>query len=413
MAIVPNARLAANSRVVGYDTRLQARANICDIYTFKSGSYNRENKSWPEDAIRGTVKDQTDTTSVVTLLENLRTAGVYGQNAAIGTEEDVRTKDYRVYQANYRKVIPKPGYGTRQLEAEKYKLYEEHEDNLGLWNMEQHGFEIRTAILERYGPNMLVGDTAGLCIPWWNPNIHIPTLGIANQPVFSTNRATHTNRIVQGLIAAGGLGQFAQRTCTAPVLEDLSNWALNPRRLVRLKIPELPTGQGFVLTVSEIQAAYLSNPTFVNNNLGSLWIAKHREADKWQNWPGMIGRYNDILIVVDPRAPMVLPSGSAVPFSMTAGYMVWDSTDNRFRGQPNAKDVAVLHGAVTYVEVEGQKLHWISDSQDYHFRLGIGTAGTRGCQLPIYEDEDTGEVLQQSSAVMLLDMPNDGGLATL
>jgi hypothetical protein len=413
MAIVPTRQLAANSRVVSYDLRLQARANIADIYTFKSGAYNRENKSWPEDAIRMTVRDQTDTTSVITLLENLRTGGVYGNLPAVGTEEDARTKDLKVYQANYRKVIPKPGYGTRQLETEKYKLYEEHELNLGLWNKEEHGLGIRTAILERYSPNMLVGDTATLCTPWWNPNMHIPTLGIANQPVFSTNRAVHTNRIVQGLIAAGGLGQFAQRTCTAPVLEDLSNWALNPRRLVRLKIPELPTGQGFVLTVSEIQAAYLSNPTFVNNNLGSLWIAKHREAEKWQNWPGMIGRYNDILICVDPRAPMVLPSGSAVPFSMTAGYMVWDSRDLRFRGQPNTKDVATLHGAGTFVEVEGQKLHWITDHRDYHFHLGIGTAGVRGQQLPIYQDEDTGEILQQTSAIMLLDMPNDGGLATL
>ena len=180
-----------------------------------------------------------------------------------------------------------------------------------------------------------------------------------------------------------------------------------------MKIPELPTGWGFVLTVSEIQAAYLSNPTFVNNNLGSLWIAKHREAEKWQNWPGMIGRYNDIVIVVDPRAPTVLPSGSAVPFGMTAGYMVWDSRDLRHRGQPNVKDVATLHGATTFIEVEGEPMHYIADDRDYAFHKGLGTAGVRGQQLPIFQDQDTGEVLQQSSAIMLLDMPNDGGLATL
>jgi hypothetical protein len=240
----------------------------------------------------------------------------------------------------------------------------------------------------------------------------IPTAGINGQPVFSTNRATHTNNIVQGLINTGGLGQFAQRTLTSPVLEDLSNWALTPRRLVPLKIPELPTGQGFVLTISEIQEAYLSNPTFVNNNLGSLFVARDRVASGLESWPGIVGTYNNIVIICDPRAAEVLPGGSAAPFTMRAGYVLHDSRDDRFRGQANVKDVATLHGADAFCEVEGQKLQWIADDHDYEFHLGLGTAGVRGDQIPIYEDENTGEIVQQTSAIVLLDMPNGGALAT-
>jgi len=397
---------------VTYDTRLQARANVADIYTFTNGVYNRKNKSWPKDSIKMTVKDQLTSEGVITLLENLEDPGVYGQTTALGTEEDARTKDFRVYQNNYRKVINKPGYGLRELEAANYKLYEEHTDNLGLWNKEEHGYEIRQCLLERYGANLLQGDTQGVAIPWWNPNMFIPTLGINNQPVFSTNRATHTNNIVQGLINTGGLGQFAQRTLTSPVLEDLSNWALTPRRLVPLKIPYLPTGQGFVLTISEIQEAYMSNPTFVNNNLGSLFVARDRTNSKIQEWPGIIGTYNNIVICEDPRAAEVLPGGSAAPFTMRAGYMLWDSRDDRFRGQANVKDVATLHGAAAFCEVEGQKLQWIADDHDYKFHLGLGTAGVRGDQIPIYQDENTGEIVQQTSAIVLLDMPNGGTLAT-
>jgi len=413
MALLPTQRMAANSRVVSYDTRLQARANVADIYTFKTGIYNRKNKSWPEDAIKMTVQDQLKSEGVITLLENLRDPGVYGQIPATGTEEDARTKDYRVFQANYRKVINKPGYGLRQLEADNYDLYGEHEQNLGLWNKEEHGYAIRRCLLERYSPNLLTGDTAAVCTPWWNPNMFIPTQGINNQPVFSQNRATHTNNIVQALIDTGGLGQFAQRTLTAPVFEDLSNWALTPRRLVPLKIPYLPTGMGFVLTVSEIQAAYLSNPTFVNNNLGSMWIAQNRLANSpMQNWPGIIGCYNNIVVVVDPRAAEVLPGGSAAPFTMRAGYMLWDSRDDRFRGQPFVKDVATLHGAAAFCEVEGQKLHYIADDRDYKLHLGLGTAGVRGDMIPIYISQDNTEIVQQTSAIVLLDMPNGGTLAT-
>lgn len=414
MAISATPRLSRNSRVVSFDTRLQARANINDIYTFKQGIYNRKNQAWPEDAIKMRVLDQTTSEGVITLLENLRLPGVYGNTPAVSTEEAPRTKELKVYQNNYRKVIPKPGYGLRQLEADNYKLYEEHEKNLGLWNKEELGYCIRHALLERFSPNMLAGDTLATLNPLqsWNPNIFIPTLAPVNQPVYSTNRATHTTNIVNALIQAGGLGQFAQRTLTAPVLEDISNWALNPKRLVPLKIPQLPTGKGFVLTVSELQAAYLSNSTFVNNNIGSLWIAYSRLPKEVQMWPGIIGSYNNILIVCDPRIPTVLPSGSSAPYSLTAGYMVWDSRDLRNRDAANIKDVAFLHGAGSFVEVEGQKLHWIADDRDYKFHLGLGTAGVRGQQLPIYTDADTGEVLQQTSAAILLDLPNNGGLAT-
>lgn len=414
MAIVPAPRLAANSRVVSFDTRLQARANIADIYTFKQGLYNRKNKSWPEDAIKMQVLDQTTSEGVITLLENLRNPGVYGNTQATGTEEAPRTKDLRVYQNNYRKVIPKPGYGLRQLEADNYKLYEEHENNLGLWNMEEHGYGIRHALLERFSPNLIAGDTQATLAPIqsWNPNVFIPTRSIYNQPVYSTNRATHTNRICQALVGTGGFGQFAQRTLTAPVLEDISNWALNPMRLVPLKIPYLPTGMGFVLTVSELQEAYLSNPTFVNNNLGSLWIARNRMADEMQNWPGIVGCYNNIVVVCDPRIPTLVPGGTSLPYSLTAGYMLWDSRDDRHRANANVKDCAFLHGAGAFIEVEGQKLHWIADDRDYKFHLGLGTAGVRGQQLPIYTDETTGETLQQTSALILLDLPNNGTLAT-
>ncbi len=415
MSIAPVARLASNSRVVIYDTKLQSRGNVFDLYTFKSGLYNRKNESWPKDAIKMRVKDATASENVITMIENLRLPGVYGNTLARGTEEDVRTKDLKVYQNNYRKVIPKPGYGLRELEANKYKLYDKHTDSIGTWNQEELGYNIRHALLERFSPNLLAGDTAATLNPLqsWNPNFFIPTLSIYNQPTYSTNRANHTTNIVQGLMNAGGLTQFAQRTLTAPVLEDLSNWALNPMRLIPLKIPQLPTGEGFVLTVSELQAAYLSNPTFVNNNLGSLWIAKERFSKELQCWPGVIGRYNNILIVVDPRQPTLLPSGSASPYSMTAGYMVWDSRDLRLRSNANIKDTAFLLGRGACVEVEGQPLHWIADEQDYAFHKGLGTAGVRGQQLPIYSDQDSGETVQQTSAVVVLDLPNNGTLATL
>lgn len=411
MAIVGANRLSANSRVVGYDTRLRMRAIVRDIYTYAEGIYNRKNQSWPEGSIKVKVKDETNSSSVITLKEPLSLPGVYGQTAARGTEEQVVTRDVFIYQANYRKVIPKPGYGLRKLEADKYKLYEQHEKDLVPWNKEEHGYQLRKGFVARYAPNMIVGDTAANCTPWWNPNIFIPTLGPYGQPAFNRNRATHTNNICNALVATGGFGQSATRTMTASVMEDLSNWCLNPRRLWPLKIAGMPTGTGFVVTVSEVMAGMMSNPTFVANNMGSQWISYNQLNDKLIMWPGVIGRYNNLLIVVDDRQPTLLPSGSAAPYTLTDLYMVWNSRDLRQRTAANIKDTAFIHGEGSICEMEGEPLHYISDSQDYDFRKGVGTAGVRGCQLPIYLDPNSNAVVYQGGAMAILDFPNQGGQA--
>lgn len=411
MAVIAAApRLAGNSRVMTFNTTLQQRAQVQDIYTYKSGVYNRENKSFPMDTIKLRVKDQTVTSNRITLLENLREPGVYGNDPAWGTEEPPRTKDYTTYQNNYRKVIPKPGYGLRQLEAEKYKLYQQHETNMGLWAQEEEGYSIRHAILERYSPNIDYGDLAGETTEWWNPNTFIPGLDIYSQPAFDVDRAVHTQNICNGWVATGGFGQSMNRILRARVLEDVSNWALH-KRMWPLKIPGLPTGEGFVLTVSELVASMLASPTYVADNLGALYVQQNRFTnEELMKWPGVIGYYNNILIVCDPRQPTVLPSGSSV-YSMQAGYMVWDSRDLRHRQSNFCKEAAFLLGLATFWEVEGQKVHWIADQRDYEFHKGLGIAGVRGQGLPIFVDQDTNEAVYQGGGVVFLDLPNHGRIA--
>lgn len=410
--VVAAPRLAAASRVIGFNTTLQAMTNVADIWTDLAGLYNRKNESFPKDAIRMKVTDQDKSEGRITLLDNLALPGVQGQTAATGTEEVARTFAFSTYQANWRKVISVPGYGLRKLEADNYGLYDKHKNNMGTWGKEDHGIEIRTAMLERYSTNLInaASDTAAVCVPWWNPNFFIPTLGLYNQPAFNVNRATHTNNICQGLQATGGFGQFPARTLTAPVLDDLSNWALNPRRLRMLTIPGLPTGEGYVLTISEIQAALVSNATWAANNLGALFVAKAALPDQVQNWRGVIGAYGNILLVCDPRQPTLLPMNSQPPYTMQSGYMVWNSLDLRNRNSANIKDTAFLLGPAALWEVEGEKPHWITDDRDYAFHGGLGMAGVRGDGLPLFIDATTGGVFNLTSAVVVLDFPNGGSV---
>ena len=153
MAIVGAPRLAPRSRVVGYDTKLRTRSLVRDIHTMLTGVYNRKNKSYPDTAIKLKVKDESNSSCVITLKEPLSQGGIGGQVQARGTEEPPVTRDVIVYQANWRKVIPKPGYGLRKLETDKYRLYEMHERDMSDWRKEDHGYMIREGFLERYAWN--------------------------------------------------------------------------------------------------------------------------------------------------------------------------------------------------------------------------------------------------------------------
>jgi hypothetical protein len=412
MSIVAVSRLASNSRVIAFDTRLQARAFIQDIYTDLEGLYNRKNESFPKNSIMAKVKDQTTYESRITLREAYQEEGVYGTTAAVGTEETVRTKYAKTFQNTWRKVVAAPGYGLRKLEAENYKLYEENEEGVTNWRKEDKGYGIRHALLESYSPNLLTGDSSTDCVAAWNMNFFIPTLPVFEQPEWDSDLATFTNNICGGLVAAGGFDQFTARTLTATILEDISNYALY-KRLLPLSIPGLPTGEGYVLTVSEIQAAYLSNPIWTSNNLGTLWHDMTQQSEIVQQWRGVIGSYNNILIICDPRIPTLLPGGSAEPYSLTAGYMVWDSRDLRYRNRNHVKDVAILHGRGAFIRVEGEPEHWIADERDYGMHKGLGIAGVCGDQLPVFIDEDTDDRVNQTSAIVLLDLPNHGTLSTL
>jgi hypothetical protein len=381
--------LDANSLRIGFDKQLRMKSLPEDIYTALSGlTKPAENKSIPS-AIYLTVDTEAlngSNSAVVTMKKPLSGAGVFGNTVAIGSEERPTTKSFRVYRNNCRKVITTPGYGTRKLDADYLKLYPQHIDDLSTWNKEQEGLEIRQAFLQTWGYSLTFGDTAATCAQNWNPNIFVSGLPIRScSPTFSTNTATYTTNIVNSVIAAGGgsiLPTIGQ-TLNQPNLSNLSNFALE-RRITPLSIAGLPGGKGYVLTVSERQAAFISDPAWSQRNLGSL-IRRDQLPEKTASWPGVIGAYKDLLIVLDVRQPTLNPTGSSAPFGLSAGYLWPGDIDQRYRDDRDVIDTAFLHGNSSIFKWEPEKLHHIQQEDDYGKVVGHGTARVWGHRIPIYD----------------------------
>lgn len=375
--------LPAQSQKAGYDSELRMKSVLASIYTDLKGLYNTEKKTMSAgiymEISEATLKDAH--TGTITMMYKLRQPGVMGNAGAIGQEELPETKAGTVYRNNCRKVTVNPEYGVRKLDTDYLDLRKKNVDNLGDWNKDEEDLEIHQALVEQFGETLRYGDTATTCVPIWNHNTFVAGLDRdQNQPVYSSNSAVYSGRIVNAFLSSGNgsLAPIPTQTWNQPNLSRLSNFALR-RRIGTIPIPGVVGGKGYVLTMSEYGSMYLGDPVWSARNLGSLYIAKAALPEKVQNWTGVQGAYKDILLVQDVRLATVLPSGTSEPYSMVAGYMWHGDTDLRHYDHPDTvRECNILHGMGAVWKWYPEKIHFIEQLDDYGAIKGIGTACVRG-----------------------------------
>lgn len=405
-------QLAANSRIRGYDKELRMKEKLDDIYEVSSGIYSTDKKKIPN-AIRMNVDAKAEAESnnvTITMMLRLGGMGVYDPNSAIGQEARPVTKTLTIYRNIVRKVVTTPGYGPDDLDAKPYGLYEKWVDQLAVWNKEHHGLSIRQAVLEQFGESLVHGRTLGNSPRNWSPNLLVAGLGRLNMQVaYDANRAIFTTDIVNRIVTSGGgsLNPLVTQTLNMPNLSNAHNLAIE-NRIETFKIAGLPGGDGWVFTMSELQATYLGDPVWSARNLGSQYVAKAALPEKTMNWPGVIGTYKKFLLVEDPMQPTLIVSGSSEPWGLTAGYMLPGDDDDRERDDPNTRDTAFILGKAAIVDWVAMKLRFIRQSDDYEMIDGRGTAKVEGIRQPIYDQQipGLGSHEQFSSMVMVLGLPD-------
>ena len=385
--------LSGGSLVVRkFSKTLRRRAIPKSIYANITGEriiYKRQELSMPGDVITRLSPEEVGGANNVRVgLKMEANANILRGNAvAMGTEVPPIVKSGTLYRNNYRIVFQdKPGYGEHRLDAEFYRLYETHAKDLAPHAAAEEDLEIHMGLVETNGWNLQAGSTAATCPAQWNRHCFVAGAGtVWQQPAFHPNWATYTNRIVGAMdTASGGTGTFPQtagQMLSGRVMDELVRFAFM-RRLWPLMIGG---NQAFVLTVSQLQASRFSNPNFVDT-LGNRYTRTNNiEVEEVQNWYGLLGKWMsaagaDVYIVRDDRLATLIPSGTAEPFGLTAGYMWPTANDQRQLDNPLTRDASILHGAGALYLMEPEKLHMISQDWDYNVRNGVGYAGVRGYQ---------------------------------
>ena len=410
MAILGLNQLSAASLIKGFDRKLRRRAVLHDPYVNQKGLFMNNQKGIPNSIYMDVADVAIAGANSATITMKLPLTGmpVVGNTRMTGTEEAPITKSGVIYRNNYSHAVRTETYGVRYVDQEAYGLYKEHVDDLGDWASQYEGLEVRMALCEVSAHNLQFGDTSGTCQPLMNSHVHVAGLSNRNQPDYDATLSTFTNNVVDAMLTAGG-GSLAPTDAQAASFRLFQNIAM--RAQSSLLWPMTIGGkQAFTFVVSPLFAQMYADPTWANSG-GANWIQFTNLNKEVQNWYGIHGVVHssigvDIYIVVDPKHPTVLPSGTATPYSMRFGYVWPGDVDLRNLDNPNTRDVNILLGRGGVTKWDAEKLHFVKQDDDYFRIMGNGIHGVRGIQQLRFNNESGNALEYYGSMLVLTARPN-------
>lgn len=416
IGVVAPTPLPAASRKIGFDTGLQVKSVRPSIYTDINvrGRYNPETKTMTSGIVISVDKISEmkgATSGVLTMMLPHRAAGTYGRTQITGTEEQTNTKTAQVHFNNWAHASTVANDGRDLLMQEYLDLIGKEEGQHQVWGGDEIDLNFHQALVEQFGESLYYTDTQSSCIPNLNPNIFIAGLGYNGaHPVYSTDPATYTQRVMNAIWASGGnsFDPIAAQTWSMATINNLRNFCI-ARGILPLPIPGIPGGKGWVVTISEQDRAYMTDPFWNGKNPGAIFKQRNFNGKDVIEWRDEIGYIGPFLFVEDQRLATILPTGSSVgAFGCTTGYMWHGDTDMRNKDNQHYRNCCGVHGMGTFYKWEPIKAHYANVKEDYEQWKGICSKGVRGIGQLIFDQATPGAGTHEqfSSALCLTANPD-------
>ena len=382
MAVATPSNLNANLVRTYWDTRLQEETLFRDIFSRLRTTFDRtKGIDIPLNALTLEINAAAldgFRQARIGFVRSLNGNGRQGDlQLQIGFEETLREQSQEVYFNELSHAAATYEYGIHFHDHKPYGLNMELVTRLlGNWMEEKFGLYYREALLQRRGGNLALSPVFQGQL--WNQRWFVKNA--ATQPAYSTVLQTHTNNIANALIAAG-TGENA--TLDANYMNALSHY-ITTNRIEPLSI----SGQkGYIMTVPTNQKYHALNLDRADS-MSSYFTSVNRFPDQLRSvFPegACLGKWQDIFLVEDERAPTLTIGGSTEPFTLTPGYVHPGNRDERDTSS-GARDIGFLLGRAPLIDYYPVKVHHKYDDYNYEKWQGKGAFCMRGVQMRTYDD---------------------------
>jgi hypothetical protein len=200
---------------------------------------------------------------------------------------------------------------------------------------------------------------------------------------------------------------IAAQTWSMATINNLKNFCI-AKDIAPLPIPGVPGGMGWVVSISEQDHAYMTDPFWNSKNPGAMFMQRSSMAKDVITWTGEVGFIGPFVFVVDLRLATILFTGSSEgAFGATTGYMWHGNTDSRNKTNTHTRNACVVHGLGAFYRWEPIKSHFANIKEDYEQYKGICSKGVRGVGQLVFDQATPGSGTheQHSSALCLTAMP--------
>lgn len=331
-------------------------------------------------------------------------------------EEDRDLKYFTAYFTDVSHAVTNQQYGIEQIIKKPYGIFEDRARALGRYFKQYFGVMRRQALLEAHSENL--GEAPHFLADAWGINWYIPNITDRQQPAYNPTYNNFTNNIVTALNLAG-TGTLAAGS--VHYFNRLERWARDEAFITPIDFEDGTTGYCFLIP----------SPTWVwmkNSNaglatFGNLWRDVKEYSDEVKKmYPGMLGQYEGIRFILDPRYPTLTVGGSAsgsvagqAAYTITAQYRLMGRADDGSSDPRdktvNARMVGFLLGQGALLEWQPEQMHWKWEYEQYDKYFGSGIFFDIGIMQPMFDvgDNDATTMQQDSSVICPFAMPPELG----
>lgn len=379
-------RTNADTRLVAHDVKLRDEVLMDDPMEALSMVVRTDEATALPEACMVKVNAPTGTYSkTITTLKALSGSGVQGRTQQLGNEEEQSMRSLTVYANNFSNAVNVERFGIDAKEMDAYSIRDKSRPQLSRWGKETSGKFKREALCERYSSNLAVAPTSltqGI-------NANVIFAGVAAPVAYSATPATYVSNISAAAPATPASGNRLSQS----VLDDLIQTIQLERNIESINVGGK---QMWVLLVPSRQKKYLMTPG--TSNFYETYKDGDVRGPNNKVIKHVIGSYGPIMMIEDPRSPIV-----TVNAGVSFAYKGAGDTDGRnFAADNDRFDVAILLGKGALYEYTMEDYHFEDELQDYGKNQGIGMFCTKGWRIGEFDSPSATDTSILAKSSMLL-----------